>query len=173
MFSSLPDLQKERGFPHPSRKKKLLKLKRESTPPWWRGSGAGSHGQCFPDRGFFSCPISNWQAYVVNLNGAGRHRGLVQGQIIVARPPPILRPLDQPSTNRIHVHIFQALFKLPLMPYKPVPKLVLPNRSPAAAQSMKPQSRDLLHIMEHLPDQQRILRPDQSVPVIGHQNIPT
>ena len=31
MPSSLPDLQKERGFPHPSRKKKLLKLKREST----------------------------------------------------------------------------------------------------------------------------------------------
>src|SRR5208337_3330175 len=31
MFSSLPDLQKERGFPHPSRKKKLLKSKREST----------------------------------------------------------------------------------------------------------------------------------------------
>ena len=27
--------------------------------------------------------------------------------------------------------------------------------------------------MEHLPDQQRILGPDQSVPVIGHQNIPT
>jgi len=31
MFLSLPELQKERGFPHPSRKKKLLKLKREST----------------------------------------------------------------------------------------------------------------------------------------------
>jgi hypothetical protein len=31
MFSSLPELQKERGFPHPSRKKKLLKFKREST----------------------------------------------------------------------------------------------------------------------------------------------
>jgi hypothetical protein len=32
MFSSLPDLQKERGFPFtPSRKKKLLKSKREST----------------------------------------------------------------------------------------------------------------------------------------------
>jgi hypothetical protein len=31
MLSSLPELQKERGFPHPSRKKKLLKLKREST----------------------------------------------------------------------------------------------------------------------------------------------
>jgi hypothetical protein len=27
----LADLQKERGFPHPSRKKKLLKFKREST----------------------------------------------------------------------------------------------------------------------------------------------
>jgi len=32
VLSSLPDLQKERGFPHPSRKKKLLKFKRESTP---------------------------------------------------------------------------------------------------------------------------------------------
>ena len=31
MLSSLPELQKERGFPHPSRKKKLLKFKREST----------------------------------------------------------------------------------------------------------------------------------------------
>jgi hypothetical protein len=31
MSSSLPDLQKERGFPHPSKKKKLLKSKREST----------------------------------------------------------------------------------------------------------------------------------------------
>jgi hypothetical protein len=31
VLSSLPDLQKERGFPHPSRKKKLLKFKREST----------------------------------------------------------------------------------------------------------------------------------------------
>jgi hypothetical protein len=31
MFSLLADLQKERGFPHPSRKKQLLKFKREST----------------------------------------------------------------------------------------------------------------------------------------------
>jgi hypothetical protein len=31
MLSSLPDLQKERGFPYPSRKKKLLNFKREST----------------------------------------------------------------------------------------------------------------------------------------------
>jgi hypothetical protein len=31
VLSSLPDLQKERGFPYPSRKKNLLKLKREST----------------------------------------------------------------------------------------------------------------------------------------------
>ena len=36
MLSSLPDLQKERGFPHPSRKKKLLKFKRESTRLWMR-----------------------------------------------------------------------------------------------------------------------------------------
>jgi hypothetical protein len=85
-----------------------------------RSGEAGSHGQCFSDRGFFSCPISGRQGYVVNLNGARRYRGLVQGKI-VARPPPILRPLDRPSTNRIQVHIFQALFKLPFVPYKPVP----------------------------------------------------
>jgi len=111
----------------------------------------GSHGQCFSDRGLFSCPISDWQGYVVNLNGARLHRGLVQSKIVVARPPPILRALDQPSTDRIHVHIFQALFKLPLVSHKPVPKLVLPKRSFASAQSMKPQSRDLLHVMEKSP----------------------
>jgi hypothetical protein len=47
MLSSLPDLQKERGFPYASRRKKLLKLKRESArlpyppsrciPKWQRG----------------------------------------------------------------------------------------------------------------------------------------
>jgi hypothetical protein len=47
MFSLLADLQKERGFPHPSRKKKLLKFKRESTRSShrkaraeWRGYGS-------------------------------------------------------------------------------------------------------------------------------------
>ena len=42
MFSSLPDLQKERGFPHPSRKKKLLQSKRESTPFLSPGSPTNS-----------------------------------------------------------------------------------------------------------------------------------
>jgi hypothetical protein len=37
MLSWLPDVQKERGFPHPSRKKKVLKFKRELA--------AGSLGQ--------------------------------------------------------------------------------------------------------------------------------
>ena len=31
MLSWLPDVQKEKGFPHPSKKKKLLQFKREST----------------------------------------------------------------------------------------------------------------------------------------------
>ena len=31
MLSSLPEFKKERRFPHPSSKKKLLKSKREST----------------------------------------------------------------------------------------------------------------------------------------------
>ena len=46
-----------------------------------------SHGQRFSDRGLFSCPIPQWQVDVINLNGAGRHGGLVQGRIVVTRLP--------------------------------------------------------------------------------------
>jgi len=48
---------------------------------------AGS-GQCFPVRGLFSGAISQGQSYVINLNGAGRHRCLVQREIVVNGPPP-------------------------------------------------------------------------------------
>ena len=42
MLSSLPESQKERGFPFtPSRKKKLLKFKRESTRFYKRRAGTG------------------------------------------------------------------------------------------------------------------------------------
>jgi hypothetical protein len=51
MSSSLADLQKERGFPHPSRKKKLLKFKRESTccRVWLRTRMQGQRTQSNPD----------------------------------------------------------------------------------------------------------------------------
>jgi len=46
MSSSLPDLQKERGFPHPSKKKKLLKSKRESTALTTQLTFAGGGVRC-------------------------------------------------------------------------------------------------------------------------------
>jgi hypothetical protein len=54
MFSLLADLQKERGFPHPSRKKQLLKFKRESTclMDGWRPSEIRPMTFCDPARGW-------------------------------------------------------------------------------------------------------------------------
>jgi hypothetical protein len=49
---------------------------------------AGSHGQCFPVRGLFSGAISQRQSYVINLNGAGSSRWLVQSKIVVTGSPP-------------------------------------------------------------------------------------
>jgi hypothetical protein len=51
--------------------------------------------------------------------------------------------------------------------------LVLPERSPGASQGMKPQGRDFFRVVENLPDQQWVLRPDETVPVVRHQNIAT
>ena len=53
-----------------------------------KAAKAGSHGQCISVRGLFSGAISQGQSYVINLNGAGRHRGLVQSEIVVTGPPP-------------------------------------------------------------------------------------
>jgi len=132
---------------------------------------AGSHGQCSPDRGFFSCPIPQRQLHIVNLDGACCYRRLVQSKIVVTRPPPIFRPLDQAFPDGIQVHVFQPLLEFPLVAHKAIPKLVLPQRSPAPPPGVKPQRRDLLDVVQHLPDQKRIPRPDQGVPVVGHQNI--
>jgi hypothetical protein len=51
---------------------------------------AARHGRSGPNRGPFSCPIPQRQPHVVNLDGARRYRCLVQGKIVVTRPPPIL-----------------------------------------------------------------------------------
>ena len=52
MLSSLPDFQKERRFPcTPSRKKNLLKFKRESTRfAGYPGYGSGSYGSRLDNR---------------------------------------------------------------------------------------------------------------------------
>ena len=42
---------------------------------------AGGHGQWLPDRGLFSRAIPKGQSHVINLNGAGRPRRLVQSKV--------------------------------------------------------------------------------------------
>ena len=54
-----------------------------------------SHGKCISVRGLFSGAISQRQSYVINLNGAGRYRCLVQSEIVVTGPPPIFLSLHQ------------------------------------------------------------------------------
>ena len=81
MFSSLPDLQKERGFPHPSRKKKLLKLKREST-----YLGRSAVGQCLNLPQPHQSLISGHQSQAEHLSGCGqktvRRVGVWQGKLL-------------------------------------------------------------------------------------------
>src|SRR5271157_799999 len=47
---------------------------------------AGNHGQRFPHRGLFSCPML--QRQVVNLDGTRPYRCPVQSKFAVTRPPP-------------------------------------------------------------------------------------
>ena len=69
------------------------------------GDKRGSHGQCRSDRGLFSGAMPQGQSHATNLNWARRHCWLVQGKIVVARPPPeeptvrtaltVVTPLDE------------------------------------------------------------------------------
>jgi hypothetical protein len=69
------------------------------------------------------------------------------------------------------MHVLQALSEFPLVPHKAITILVLPERSAGSSPGVNPQGHDLLSVVQHLLDQQRVLRPNQGVPVVGHQNI--
>ena len=71
------------------------------------------------------------------------------------------------------MHVFQALVEFLLVPHEAVPELVLPQRPPAAAPFMQTPSHDLLGVVQHLPEKQGILGLDQSMPVVGHENVCT
>ena len=77
----------ERSFLAPPQKGSPWRWRAGPTRPF-RAPRAGSHGQRFSDRGFFSCVIPQWQAHVINLDGARPHRCLVQSKIVVTRRPP-------------------------------------------------------------------------------------
>ena len=69
------------------------------------------------------------------------------------------------------MHVLQARSEFFLVSHKAIPKLVLPQRTLCTPPRVQPQRHDLFGVIQHLLDQQRILRPNQGVPVVGHQDI--
>ena len=66
------------------------------------------------------------------------------------------------------MHVIQALAELPFATDKAIPILVLPKGSAGSSPGVEPQGHDLLGVVKHLINQQRISRPDQGVPVVRH-----
>jgi hypothetical protein len=48
---------------------------------------------------------------------------------------------------------------------------MLPKRSAGPSPGVKAQHHDFLGFMEYMLDQQRMLRPDQGMPMVRHQDI--
>jgi len=71
------------------------------------------------------------------------------------------------------VHVVQAFAELPLVAHKAVPELMLPQRPASTALLVQPQRHDLFGVVQNLPEEQWVLGPDQGVPVVGHQHVPT
>jgi hypothetical protein len=98
MLSSLPDLQKERGFPHPSRKKKHLKSKRESTRSLMYAPR--EHGQHLCHR-VLSVACSGFLTVADMKGNVGATRGSKEGQLPslgVSREEPMAPPFARGST---------------------------------------------------------------------------
>jgi hypothetical protein len=118
----------------------------------------------------FSGAIPQSKSHVINLNGARRHRCLVQSEIVVTRPPPILRPLHQPLLDGIHAHLFDSLSEFLFVAHKAIPILMLPPRPAGGSLGVQPQRHNFLGVVQHLVDPQRIRRLNQGGPVVRHQN---
>jgi len=69
------------------------------------------------------------------------------------------------------MHILEPLAKLPLMPDKTIPELVLPHGAVALAQLIESSGRDVLHILHHPRNSQRITGKEQRMPVVRHRNV--
>ena len=69
------------------------------------------------------------------------------------------------------MHVFQAFVEFFLVANKAIPILVLPKRSAGPTPGVISLRHDFLRVVQYLLDQDRIVGPDQGVPVVGHQNI--
>src|SRR5690349_15439630 len=135
---------------------------------------ASSHGPASRDRGLFSAKsrsVPVRQSDVIYLNRAPRPDGLVNREVIIARPPPLLRLFRKSFVHGVPMHEVEPLMKLPRVPHKPVPELALPQRALGSPIPVQPSSRNLLHVVDHLRNGKRIPRPDLRMKMIRHQDV--
>lgn len=57
------------------------------------------------------------------------------------------------------------------MAHKAVPELVLPQWPACAPGGIHSQGHDLFRVVEYLPNQQRVRGPNQSMPMVRHENV--
>ena len=56
-----------------------------------------------------------------------------------------------------------------LVAHKAIPELMLPQASKGTTPGVESQRHEFPGVVQHLPDQQRRLRPDQTVPLVRHR----
>jgi len=92
---------------HEPKFRRLLALCRQRAQTLTRGVRTSGHGQCCPDRELFSCPASQRQPHVVNLDGARRYRRLSRACYASARPwgprAPPRGTLRSPHPTRLYL----------------------------------------------------------------------
>ena len=69
------------------------------------------------------------------------------------------------------MHVFQPFGELLGMSHKTVPELMLPAGAFCFAQLIDLERRHSLDVLEDFGNRQRMLRRDESMPVIGHQHV--
>ena len=70
------------------------------------------------------------------------------------------------------MHICQSPAELLFVTNKAVPELVLPERAGALADPVEPASGNPFDILHHARDRQRVVHPDQRMPMIRHKYVP-
>ena len=109
--------------------------------------------------------------HIINPQWATFNSFFVQRKVIIARPRPVVRPLDQAFSHRIQVQIIQPFAELLSMADKAVPELMLPNRPRGAPSTVEGARRNPFDILNHAGNGEGKTRPEKRVPVIRHQHV--
>src|SRR3989442_7713330 len=104
--------------------------------------------------------------HIINPQWATFNSFFVQRKVIIARPRPVVRPLDQAFSHRIQVQIIQPFAELLSMADKAVPELMLPNRPRSVPSTAKGARRNPSDILNHAGKGDGETRPEKSVAMI-------